>query len=79
MCARWPLQQVTPLKMVPNSAPQLPFPCGMYAEENKHPSNGGNPYSYDFRNNVITRFLLHLPLNFPSAMLATSHILFAVA
>ena len=30
-----------------------------------HPSNGGNPYSDDLRNDVIQRYLLHQSLNTP--------------
>jgi hypothetical protein len=67
-CA-WLLRLVTLLKMVHNNAPQLPLPLVTYTKEKKHPSNGGNPYSDDFRNIVITRFLSNLPLDLRELMI----------
>jgi hypothetical protein len=58
----WLLHQVTLLKMVQNNAPHILLPQGTYFEEKKHPCNGGNPYSDDFHNNVVTRYLPNLPL-----------------
>ena len=43
-----------------NSAPSLPLPRGTYTEGGPHPSNGGNPYSDDYRQDVITRWLMGL-------------------
>ncbi len=43
--------------------PPLPLPRGMFAEEKRHLSHGGNPYSDDFRNNVIMRYQLGLGLD----------------
>ncbi len=43
--------------------PPLPVPRGTFAGEKKHPSRGGNPYSDDFRLNVIMRYQLGLPLD----------------
>ncbi len=59
------LRLVMLLKMVHNNAPQLLLPLETYAKEKKHPSNGSNPYSDDFRDNIITRFLSNLPLDLP--------------
>jgi hypothetical protein len=42
--------------------PPLPVPRGTFAGEKKHPSRGGNPYSDDFRLDVIMRYQLGLPL-----------------
>ena len=46
-----------------NSAPSLPLPRGTYTEGGPHPSNGGNPYSDDYRQDVITRWLMGLSLD----------------
>jgi hypothetical protein len=43
--------------------PPLPLPWGTFAEGNRHPSRGGNPYSDNFRNNVIMRYQLGLGLD----------------
>ena len=45
------------------NAYQLPLPRGTFADGKPHPSNGGNPYSDDFRNDVIQRYLLNQSLN----------------
>ncbi len=42
--------------------PPLPVPRGTFAGVKKHPSRGGNPYSDDFRLDVIMRYQLGLPL-----------------
>ena len=41
-------------------------PLGTFTEAKPHPSRGGNPYSDDFRNDVITRYQLGLPLESPT-------------
>ena len=43
--------------------PPLPLPWGTFAEEKMHPSCGGNPYSDDFRNDVIMHYQLGLVLD----------------
>jgi hypothetical protein len=43
--------------------PPLPLPWGTFAEEKRHTSRGGNPYSDDFRNNVLMRYQLGLALD----------------
>ena len=43
----------------------LPLPRGTFTEEGIHPSCGGNPYSDDYRHDVITRFLMGFPLDNP--------------
>ena len=49
--------------MANNNAYQLPLPRGTFADEKRHPSNGGNPYSDDFRIDVIQRYLTNQSLN----------------
>jgi hypothetical protein len=44
---------------------QLRRPLGSFTQAGPHPSRGGNPYSDDFRYDVITRFQLGLPLESP--------------
>ena len=41
-------------------------PLGTFTEARPHPSLGGNPYSDDFRLDVITRYQLGLPLESPT-------------
>ena len=50
--------------------PQLRMrrPLGTYTREVKHPSRGGNPYSQDMREEVITRHQLGLPTVTPELM-----------
>ena len=45
------------------NAYQLPLSRGTFADGKLHPSIGGNPYSDDFRMDVIQRFLLNQSLN----------------
>lgn len=40
-------------------------PIGTFQKEKKHPSRGGNAYSDEFRDEVITRYQLGLPLDTP--------------
>jgi hypothetical protein len=43
--------------------PLLPVPRETFAGEKKHPSRTGNPYSDDFRLDVIMRYQLGIPLD----------------
>ena len=52
-----------PLTITISRSPPLPLPRGTFAEEKRHPSRGGNPYSDDFRNDVIMRDQLGLALD----------------
>jgi hypothetical protein len=45
--------------------PQMRRPLGTFEGEKKHPSRGGNAYSQDMREEVITRFQLGLPMKTP--------------
>jgi hypothetical protein len=45
--------------------PQMRRPLGTFEGEKKHPSQGGNAYSQDMREEVITRFQLGLPMKTP--------------
>jgi len=44
---------------------RLRRPLGTFTKPTHHPSRGGNPYSIDFRTEVITRYQLGLPLVTP--------------
>ena len=44
----------------------LRLPLGTFTVAGPHPSRGGNPYSDDFRNDIITRFTLGIPLDTPA-------------
>lgn len=46
-----------------NNGPSLPLPRGTFTDARPHPSRGGNPYSDDFRNDVITRYLLDISID----------------
>jgi len=48
-----------------NNAQSLRLPLGTYSEVGPHPSRGGNPYSDDVRNDVITRWQLGFGLDTP--------------
>ena len=48
--------------------PQLRRPLGTYTREAQHPSRGGNPYTQDMREEVITRHQLGLPIVTPEIM-----------
>ena len=50
---------------IPPHQPQLRRPLGTFVGEKKHPSQGGNPYSQDVRDLVITCYQLGLPLVSP--------------
>ena len=54
---------IPPPQLSPPAVPLLPLPRGTFAEEKRHPSRGGNPYSDDFRNDVIMRYQLGLALD----------------
>ena len=47
-------------------ASPLRQPLGTFTEAGHHPSRGGNPYSDDFRNDVVTRYQLGIPLDTPT-------------
>ena len=51
--------------MANNPLDQLRPPLGTFTLEGHHPYKGGNPYSDDFRYNVITCYNLGMPLNSP--------------
>lgn len=44
---------------------QLPRPRGTYTNDKPHPSRGGNPYSNDMRDDVVTRWRIGQPLDTP--------------
>ena len=46
-----------------NNGPSLPLPRGTFTDARPHPSRGGNPYSDDFRNDVITHYLLGISID----------------
>jgi hypothetical protein len=48
---------------LPQQLPLLPLPRGTFTGEKKHPSCGGNPYSDDFRQDVVMRYQLGLSLD----------------
>jgi hypothetical protein len=45
--------------------PQMRRPLGTFEGEKKHPSQGGNAYSQDMREEFITPFQLGLPMKTP--------------
>ena len=47
-------------------ASPLRQPLGTFTEAGPHPSRGGNPYSDDYRNDVVTRYQLGIPLDTPT-------------
>jgi len=51
--------------MAGNGQQQLRLPLGVFIEDRPHPSWGGNAYSLDTREEVVTRYLLGLPLETP--------------
>ncbi len=48
---------------LPPQPPPLPLPRGIFAGEKKHPSRKGNPYSDDFRQDVVMWYQLGLSLD----------------
>jgi hypothetical protein len=66
LCRRRASAAATVLMQQPR--PQLCRPLGTYTWEEKHPSSGGDPYSQDMHQEVITRHQLGLPIVSPELM-----------
>ena len=62
------VRPLPPPSIVQQPRPQLCRPLGTYTREEKHPSSGGNPYSQDMHEEVITRHQLGLPIVSPELM-----------
>ena len=62
------MRPLLPPSIMQQPRPQLRRPLGTYTREAKHPSRGGNPYSQDMREEVITRHQLGLPIVTPEIM-----------